>query len=128
MLVVRMTSHNRLDDYSSWRVSRWQVGSCPDSSGGVSMVTSGPKVVSRLWNQFQTSGIVTKKVGQCRHRASASAMDRYSAGSARRHGRAMALQLARDLAAAYGRRISRQSIAVLQRLAFTPGVQSDIFL
>ncbi|GFU72889.1 hypothetical protein TNCV_4910181 [Trichonephila clavipes] len=34
----------------------------PVWSTGDSMVTSEPKLVSRLWNQFQTSGIVTRKV------------------------------------------------------------------
>ncbi|GFU60666.1 hypothetical protein TNCV_2754271 [Trichonephila clavipes] len=47
---------------------------------------------SWLWNQFQTSGTVTRKVGQRRHRASTSLQDRYLTSSTRRHKRTTALQ------------------------------------
>ncbi|GFT27957.1 hypothetical protein TNCV_643791 [Trichonephila clavipes] len=55
---MRMTSHNRLDDSLRWRA----VGRLPVLSGVGSMATSGPKMDSRLWNQFQTSGTVTRKL------------------------------------------------------------------
>ncbi|GFY01182.1 transposable element Tcb2 transposase [Trichonephila clavipes] len=51
-----------------------------------------------------------RKASQSHHRASASAQDRYLALSARRHRRTTAPQLARDLAAVSGRRISRQTV------------------
>ncbi|GFY35768.1 uncharacterized protein TNCV_4841451 [Trichonephila clavipes] len=77
--------------------------SWPASSGG------SPKVISRLWNQFQTSGTVTMKVGQGRHKVSTSPQDRYLALSPRRHKGTTMFQLARDLVAVSGRRISRQT-------------------
>ncbi|GFV95956.1 hypothetical protein TNCV_2096251 [Trichonephila clavipes] len=70
----------------------------PVSNGNGSIVTSGRKVVSRLWNQIQTSGTVTRKVSQVRHGASTSAQDRYLDLSPRRHRWTTALQLDCDLA------------------------------
>ncbi|GFU18851.1 hypothetical protein TNCV_1085881 [Trichonephila clavipes] len=46
------------------------------------MVTSGLKEFSRLWNSFQISSTVTRKVGHSCHRASTSTQDRYLALSA----------------------------------------------
>ncbi|GFU75594.1 hypothetical protein TNCV_2863091 [Trichonephila clavipes] len=74
------------------------------------MITSGPKVVTRLWNQLKTSGTVPSKVAQGHHRASTPAEDCYLALRSRRHMQTMAPHLARDLAAESGRRISRQTI------------------
>ncbi|GFX93872.1 hypothetical protein TNCV_3412351 [Trichonephila clavipes] len=54
----------------------------------------------------------------------ATAHDHYMALSARRHMWRTIPQLACDLAAVFGIRISGQSADVLQRLAFTPGVKS----
>ncbi|GFT00319.1 hypothetical protein TNCV_2738731 [Trichonephila clavipes] len=69
------------------------------------MVTRGPKVLLRLWNQFETSGTVTRNVSQDRDRASTTAQDRYFALSAQRHRWTMVPQLALDLAPVSGRRI-----------------------
>ncbi|GFU71843.1 transposable element Tcb1 transposase [Trichonephila clavipes] len=74
------------------------------------MVTSSPKVVFHLWNQFKTSSTVTRKVCQGRVRASTSAQNWYLALSAQRHRRTRAPHFARDLAAVSGRRISRQTV------------------
>ncbi|GFT27030.1 hypothetical protein TNCV_4675571 [Trichonephila clavipes] len=81
------------------------------------MCTRGLKVVSRLWNQFQTSGTVTRKVIQGCRRASTFAHDRYLALSARQHRWTTAAQFNRDLFAVTGRRISRKT--VYSRLAET---------
>ncbi|GFT95616.1 transposable element Tcb2 transposase [Trichonephila clavipes] len=72
---------------------------------------------SRSQNEFQTSGTVSSKVNQGHHRASASARDHYLALRARRHRWTTAHQLARDLDAVSGRRISRQTL--YSRLAET---------
>ncbi|GFT30751.1 synaptic vesicular amine transporter [Trichonephila clavipes] len=69
------------------------------SSGGDSMVTSGPKVILRLWNQFQTSGTIIRKIGQGRHKTQTSAQDRYLTLRMQRHRRTTAPQFARNLAA-----------------------------
>ncbi|GFT89556.1 hypothetical protein TNCV_2093691 [Trichonephila clavipes] len=74
------------------------------------MVTSGQKMVSRLWNQLQTSGTVTRKVSQDCHRASPFTQDRYWALSALQHRRETATQLAHDLVTVSGRRIYRQTV------------------
>ncbi|GFX45483.1 hypothetical protein TNCV_2740201 [Trichonephila clavipes] len=75
------------------------------------MVERGAKLVSWLWNQFQTSvTVTTRRVDQGCHRAPTSAHDQYLAISARRHRRATASQLARDFATVSGRRICRQTV------------------
>ncbi|GFW21258.1 hypothetical protein TNCV_3774691 [Trichonephila clavipes] len=74
------------------------------------MATSGPIVVSWKWNQFQTGVSVTRRVGENHHRVSTFAHDRYLELSAIQHTWTMAPQLARNLVAAPGRRISRQKI------------------
>lgn len=109
-----MSSHHRLDDSMRWRaVGRLEAG---QSQAEVARwLQVAPKVVSRLWNQFPTSGTVTRKPGQGRPRATTPAQDRYLALSARRHRQTTATELSRDLAAASGKRISRQT--VYRRLA-----------
>ncbi|GFV68483.1 hypothetical protein TNCV_3129391 [Trichonephila clavipes] len=88
------------------------------------MVISGSKVVSQLWNQLQTSDTITRKIDECRHCTSTSALDRYLPLSARRYRRTTAPQLARHLAVVSGRRISKeQDTAVLKNLSCTPVVQ-----
>ncbi|KAF8781683.1 hypothetical protein HNY73_012057 [Argiope bruennichi] len=79
-----MGSHNRLDDSLRWRaVGRLETG---QSQAEVTRrLQVAPKVVSRLWNQFQTNGTVTRKAGQGYHRATTPAQDRYLALRARRH-------------------------------------------
>ncbi|GFT83685.1 hypothetical protein TNCV_2826121 [Trichonephila clavipes] len=79
----------------------------------ISWLQGATKVISRLWNQFQTKGTVTRKVNQGRHRAMTSAQDLYMALSARRHSPKTA---ARD----------SSSTDFLHRLAFTPGLQSCV--
>ncbi|GFV71349.1 hypothetical protein TNCV_3133401 [Trichonephila clavipes] len=74
------------------------------------MFTSGLKVVSGFWNQFQTNDSVTSKVGQGRPRASISAQDYYLAFSARRHRQTKTHQLSRELTAVFRRRISWQKL------------------
>ncbi|GFW65626.1 hypothetical protein TNCV_3550491 [Trichonephila clavipes] len=97
--------------------SRCQAGSWPGSNGGGLMVTSGPKMVSRLWDQFQTSGTITRKVSHGHDRTSASSKERYLDLSAQLHRRTTALQFAWDLAAVSRRRISMQTLC--SRLAET---------
>ncbi|GFU24272.1 hypothetical protein TNCV_3395921 [Trichonephila clavipes] len=82
----------------------------PIRSGGGSIVTSGPKVVTRIWNQFQADGTVTRRVSQGHHRASTSAQNCYLALSPQRRRLTVAPQLSRDLAAVSGRRISRKMV------------------
>ncbi|GFV04351.1 hypothetical protein TNCV_919721 [Trichonephila clavipes] len=66
-------------DYLRWRyIVRLKYG-----QSLAEVARSGPKVVSRLWNPFQTSGTVTRRVDQGRHRATKSAQDHYMALSAR---------------------------------------------
>ncbi|GFS76267.1 transposable element Tcb2 transposase [Trichonephila clavipes] len=67
------------------------------------MGTSGPKVVSRLWNQFQTSDTVTRKI-TTEHRH----LHRSLLGI--KHTTTLAPQLAHDLAAVSRRRILWQIV------------------
>ncbi|GBM22743.1 hypothetical protein AVEN_81497-1 [Araneus ventricosus] len=60
-----------VDDQSQAEVTRWL---------RVSRI-----VVSRLWNQFQTTDTFTRKVFQTRSRAMTTADDRYVALNAQRH-------------------------------------------
>ncbi|GFS84429.1 hypothetical protein TNCV_4606211 [Trichonephila clavipes] len=102
-----MTSHNRLEYSLEWRaVGRTEAFIL--SNAGSSIVTSGPKVVIRKKNKFQTSGTVTRKFGHGCHRASTSAKNCYLVVSTRRHRRTLARHLARDFAA--GIIISRQTV------------------
>ncbi|GFV34826.1 hypothetical protein TNCV_1451301 [Trichonephila clavipes] len=69
-----------------------------------------PKGVSRLWNQLQTSGIVSRMVGQDHHRAITPVQNRYVASSTERHRRTTAPQLARELIVVSGKRISGKTV------------------
>ncbi|GFX84387.1 hypothetical protein TNCV_4134971 [Trichonephila clavipes] len=91
------------------------------------MGTSGLKVISRFWNQFQTSSTVPRMINHGRQRESTSAQDRYWALSVRRHKRITDPQLTSDFSALSGRRISRQ--IVYSRLeTFTRDIQSGTSL
>lgn len=68
------------------------------------------KVVSRLWNRFQTSGTVTRIPDQGRSRATTTTQVRYLTLSARRHRQTAATEFSRDLIASSGNRISRQTV------------------
>ncbi|GFX97442.1 HTH_Tnp_Tc3_2 domain-containing protein [Trichonephila clavipes] len=112
------------DDSLRWRAAgRLEAG---QSQAEVARLLQGPqKVVSRLWNQFQTSGIATRKICHGRTRTMTSAQDRYLALSARRHRWTTVPQLARDLSAVSGRIISRQTVySRLTEVALTLGVQT----
>ncbi|GFX68741.1 hypothetical protein TNCV_2124971 [Trichonephila clavipes] len=74
------------------------------------MDISGMKVVSQLWNQFQTGNVVIRWGGQGHHRALTSAQDHYLALSVRQRRRTTAPQLVRDFAAVSGIRIFRQTV------------------
>ncbi|GFX68740.1 hypothetical protein TNCV_2124961 [Trichonephila clavipes] len=61
-----------LEDSLRWRaIGRLEAGQSEAEVGR--WLPSGPKVVSQLWNQIQTGGIVTRRVGQGCHRALAFA-------------------------------------------------------
>ncbi|GFV98378.1 hypothetical protein TNCV_623371 [Trichonephila clavipes] len=79
------------------------------------MVTRDPKEVSLLWNQFQSSGTVTRLVSQECHRPSIFEQDHYLSLSTRWYRRTTALQLARDLATVSRRSISRKTSAIGMR-------------
>ncbi|GFW79364.1 hypothetical protein TNCV_2477711 [Trichonephila clavipes] len=70
------------------------------------MVTRGPKVISFLWNQFQTRGTITRKVNKGHYKASTFAKDRYLALISQQHRKTTVPHPA----AVSGRRISRQTV------------------
>ncbi|GFS90381.1 hypothetical protein TNCV_4096201 [Trichonephila clavipes] len=88
--------------------NRWETLNLSVSSGSGSMVTSGPKEVSRFG--INSKQVVLSPGGSFKvateHRI--SAQDRNLALSIRRLKRIMAPQLSRDLV--HGRRISRQTV------------------
>ncbi|GFW14140.1 hypothetical protein TNCV_3547291 [Trichonephila clavipes] len=64
-----MTSHHRLDDSLRWRA----VGILEAGQSQLKVVRS-LQVASRLWNQFQTSGAVTRKISQDHLEAKSNAL------------------------------------------------------
>ncbi|GFX94092.1 hypothetical protein TNCV_3414541 [Trichonephila clavipes] len=114
------------DDSLRWRAVV-RLEACQYQVGGGSMVANGPTGVSRLWNQFQTSGIVTRKLGEGRHRPSTSAQDRYSSLNPQRYRQTTAPKIARDLASVSGRKISRKTLysIVSQTVGRTPLERRD---
>ncbi|GFX70306.1 hypothetical protein TNCV_2955261 [Trichonephila clavipes] len=79
-------------------------------------------MVFRLWNKFQTKVVMSPEVGQGQHEASTSAQDLSS--SARCHWIIMAFYV--DPLCLEEKFPGKQSKDVLQRLAFTFGVQSSV--
>lgn len=82
------------------------------------------KMVSRFWNEFQTSGTIIRRPDQSRPRATTAANDSYLALSAREHRQTTATVFTRDLAAPSRTRISRQT--VYRRLADTLYAQNPV--
>ncbi|GFV91662.1 hypothetical protein TNCV_4762271 [Trichonephila clavipes] len=97
--------------------SRWKAGRWPVSSRGGSMVRSGTKVVSQLWNQFQIRFIVSRE-GQSRSPQTTDISTGWLLGFERTtHMGTTASQLARNFAVVSGRRISKKIL--YSRLAKT---------
>ena len=105
---VWMTTRNRLNDELRWRaIGRLEV--VQSQAEVVRWLQVSSMVVSRLWQQFQTTGTITRRTGQGLPRITTPSEDRYVALNARRHRDLTAGQLSQDLSAASGTRISSKS-------------------
>ncbi|GFX32905.1 HTH_Tnp_Tc3_2 domain-containing protein [Trichonephila clavipes] len=71
-----------------------------------------PSIVSRLWRQFQTTGIAIRGFSSGRRRGTKPADDRYNVLQARRNRRQTAGEIARHTTQATGRPISRFTVVV----------------
>ncbi|GFU27574.1 hypothetical protein TNCV_282941 [Trichonephila clavipes] len=93
------------------------------------MATSGPNMVSQLWNQFQTSGTITRKIAKVAaehrnlHRIATCHKAHDDIG-----GQRLLSLIATFLFCLEEEFPGKLFTAVLQRLAFTPGVQSGASL
>ncbi|GBM02765.1 hypothetical protein AVEN_40831-1 [Araneus ventricosus] len=108
-----MSNHQRLDDGMRWRI----VGRLEAGQSHVQICIEfnlTPSVVCNLWKQFQDTGSIERKPGQCRPRATTATEDRYLSIIARRNRGATASQLSCDLYAATGTRVS--GVTVSKRL------------
>lgn len=108
-----MSYHNRLEDSLRFRnVHRIEAGRFQARARRLQVA---PKVVSRFWNQFQTSGTIIRRPVQSHPRATTPANDGYLTLSAWEHRQTIDTVFTRDQAAPSRTRISRQT--VYRRLA-----------
>lgn len=105
---MRGSSHNRRENSPRWEaVERLEAGQSQVEVPERLQVA--PKVVYRLWNQFQTTGNIIRRSSQDRLGATTPTQES-SLTYARRQIQTTPTELSRDFAVASGTRISRSTI------------------
>ncbi|GFU52379.1 hypothetical protein TNCV_3958931 [Trichonephila clavipes] len=119
-----MTYHTRLENSLRWRTVNWlEAGQF--QAMGLSDYQVELKLVSWLWNRFQTTFTISRKVNQGQPRAMTSAQNHYLTLKARQ---LWLLNFLVTLLLCLEEFPSKQFTDDLQRLAFTPVVQSCVSL
>lgn len=109
MVLLRVTSHNRRDDSPRWGAAeRLEAGQ--SQAEVAERLQVAPKVVYRLWNQFQTTGNIIRRSSQYRLGATTPTQESSLTLNARRQRQTTPTKLSRDFAFASGTRISRQTV------------------
>ncbi|GFS95442.1 transposable element Tcb1 transposase [Trichonephila clavipes] len=93
------------------RSNHWEVGGRPQCEKCGCRVRNCSHHLSRLWRQFQTTGIAIRGFSRGRPRGTTSAGDRYVVLQARRNRWKTAGEIARHATQATGRPISRFTVA-----------------
>ncbi|GFX79553.1 transposable element Tcb2 transposase [Trichonephila clavipes] len=104
-----MSSRHHIDDFMRGRI----IGKIEEGRKITDVAREfdiAHSVVSRLWKSFKTTGMCSRRYGECCVRSTTPAEDRYVL-SAKRNRRTTAQQVANQFLAASGKQISRKTVA-----------------